>query len=332
MHSSVIISAIVAASAQRSSRSARRGAFEPRVHHRVHERRNVAAELRDLAHDRRRDEHVLLGRASGTAFRPRDRAAGSSRPSGTRTRSRTRRAGRAGRRRRLLLAHELQQQRREARHRHVAQAAPAPRAPSSTRSSRVEERPLRLAVRDGDDDAIEQARRAAHEVLVAPRERVERAGVDDFGMRRRLDAAATRGTRSPSSTFGATPSQREQMVIHLPRRAAPHDRRRPPAASSGAPPRRRRSRSGARRAAQAGSSQLHGSSANGGSRKIDVERARLAREERLGVGARRFEPAQAEQRGVLAQRRDELAGRGRRRPPARAPRESASSESAPLPA
>jgi hypothetical protein len=32
---------------------------------------------------------------------------------------------------------------------------------------------------DADDDAVEQPRRAAHEVLVTARERVERAGIDD---------------------------------------------------------------------------------------------------------------------------------------------------------
>ena len=186
MHSSVIISAISISrgslsGASASSRHVGDFRFHPRLDDRVHERRHVAAELGDLAHDRRRDERVLLGgrqkqrfdlriqvpvhrRHLKFVFEVRDRAKAAQDDA------------------RVLCVHEIHQQRREAfdldvgeRRQHFARHLDP--------LGGLEERVSRFAAGDADDDGLKQPRGTAHQILVPARERVERAGIDDFERR-----------------------------------------------------------------------------------------------------------------------------------------------------
>src|SRR5262249_20811031 len=73
---------------------------------------------------------------------------------------------------------------------------------------------LRFADRYGDDDAIEQARGAADDVLVPARKRVERARVDDLEHEGR-DTTGGRPARTGPAPL-ASARAREKMIMHLP--------------------------------------------------------------------------------------------------------------------
>ena len=121
-----------------------------------------------------------------------------------------------------------------------------------------EERLLGLAVGDADDDPVEQLRRAPHQVLVAARDRIERSGIDDLDH----GIAPSDGSAAADDNAPARPvaCRRTASGGGGTERARPRRRRSPPA--------------GEPRGA-AGSSHGHGSSANGGSRKITSKRRRL---------------------------------------------------------
>ena len=224
---------------------------------------------------------------------------------------------------RALLVDEIHQQRRRSRRPRRSDSGASTSRAIATRSAVGEERALRLAVGDADDDPVEQPRRAAHEVLVAAGER------DRTCRGRRLSAwraacRRRRGTRSGRRGIRAD----EKMIMHLPRLvAAPRResrRRRERVRRLGVDEAARREPRGAGR--QQPRPRIV---ANGGSRKITSKSRRSRGEERARVGDVRLE-----RRARRAPRRSRAA----RRPAPRlrstatasaAPRDSASSDSAP---
>ena len=139
---------------------------------------DVPAEPRDLADDRGRNERVLLRRGQEQRFDVRMQVAVHPRhlefvfEVGNRAQTTQDDP-------RPLLADKVHQQRGKADDLDVGkrgQRLPRHRHPLGPR----EHRPFGFAVGHPHDDMVEHARRAPHEVLVAARERVERAGVDDF--------------------------------------------------------------------------------------------------------------------------------------------------------
>ena len=130
---------------------------------------------------------------------------------------------------------------------------------------------------------------------------------------------------------GGGGSMREQMIMHLPRPRPAHA---PTAAAGrrrGAPPRRRsRPRPVApRRPAAATATDP---SAKGGSRKMTSKRRRLAREPSARIGDVRLEAGRAERRCGCRRAPRTSAGSRSTATASAAPRDSASSVSAPLPA
>ncbi len=124
---------------------------------------------------------------------------------------------------------------------------------------RGEERALRLAVGDPDDDAVEQARRPAHDVFVSAGQRVERAWVDDLEHGFTPPVPTGRKDDNAPAPPCRDARRRGREAVSPARR--PRRRCNPPAQAARAPP----------EAASA-----HGSSRKGGSAKITSNSRRSA--------------------------------------------------------